>query len=319
MSEQTMRRIVESLVLPRGRPVGSKGHDTARRYLVDQMTRAELQGYGPACGFELPFTVDGQGFCNLIGVLPGGQPSSEPMLIAAHYDTCYETPGADDNAAAVAVAMTAVEELRSMRLDRSVIFAFFDSEEPPWFLSPGMGSLHFYEHQRKEAIHFALVMDLVGHDVSVPGLEDLLFLTGMESDPGLAAVVKDCHETKGIRVVATLNRYVGDLSDHHAFRLDRRPYLFLSCGHWEHYHAPTDTAEKLNYSKMRSIRDFVTKAMAKADTSSLDGPFESYDSTPTEVSLMKIALGPHLARLGINLEGRSDVDKLVAALLSMGL
>ena len=33
-----------------------------------------------------------------------------------------------------------------------------------------------------------------------------------------------------------LNRYVGDLSDHHVFRVNKRPYLFLTCARWEHYH-----------------------------------------------------------------------------------
>jgi hypothetical protein len=32
-------------------------------------------------------------------------------------------------------------------------------------------------------VHCAIVMDLVGHDVPVLGMEDLVFLTGTESDP----------------------------------------------------------------------------------------------------------------------------------------
>ena len=44
-----------------------------------------------------------------------------------------------------------------------------------------MGSIRFYEDQRREEIHCAILLDLVGHDVPVPGLEDLLFITGMES------------------------------------------------------------------------------------------------------------------------------------------
>ena len=314
-----MRKIVESLALPGGRPVGSKGHDAARAYLLDQMTRAGLDGYDSDSGFELPFAFEGENFCNLMGRLPGSQPELDPMLIAAHYDTDGQTPGADDNAAAIAIALTAIDKFRELDLNRSIIFAFFDSEEAPSFLSTRMGSKHFYEHQRKELIHFTLVMDLVGHDVPIPGIEDLLFLTGMESDQGIETIVKDCHETEGIRIVPTLNNYIGDLSDHHAFRLDRRPYLFLSCGHWKHYHALTDTAEKLNYSKMLSIRNFMTKVMALTDTASLDGPFEGYDTTPTEIDFMNNAFGSLLSQSGLTLTNRSDVDKLVQTLLSMGL
>ncbi len=314
-----MRSIVESLALPNGRPVGSAGHDQARAYLLGQMEAAGLEGLDAGCGLELPFRVGGHEFCNLIGRLPGRDPTLASMLIGAHYDTCGWQPGADDNAAAIAIALTAVPQLRDLGLKRTILFAFFDSEEPPWYLSPSMGSIHFYHEQRKEQIHFSLIMDLVGHDVPMPGLQDLLFLTGMESDPGLESIVKDNRRTQGIRVVPTLNSYIGDLSDHHAFRLDRRPYLFLSCGHWEHYHKATDTAEKLNYSKMASVRDFMMATIRQVDTSRLNGPFEGYDTTPTEIEFMKEVFEPQLQQLGMQLASRSDVDKLVQTLLSMGL
>ena len=319
MSEKIMRSIVESLALPNGRPVGSAGHDQARAYLLRQMKAAGLEGSDAGCGFELPFCVGGQEFCNLIGRLPGRDPTQDPMLIGAHYDTCGEQPGADDNAAAIAIALTAIPQLRDLGLKRSILIAFFDSEEPPWFLTPSMGSIHFYHEQRKEPVHFSLIMDLVGHDVPMPGLQDLLFLTGMESDPGLESIVIDNRKTQGIRVVPTLNSYIGDLSDHHAFRLDKRPYLFLSCGHWEHYHQATDTPEKLNYSKMASIRDFMIAAIRQADAAPLDGPFEGYDTTPTEIEFMKEVFEPYLQQFGMQLNSRSDVDKLVLTLLSMGL
>jgi len=319
MSEELMRRIVESLALPNGRPVGSAGHDRARAYLLGQMEAAGLEGSDADCRFELPFRVGGQEFCNLIGRLPGRDPTQNPMLIGAHYDTHGEQPGADDNAAAIAIALTAIPQLRDLGLQRTILIAFFDSEEMPWYLSPRMGSIHFYREQRQEPIHFALIMDLVGHDVPLPGLQDLLFLTGMESDPGLESIVKDNRKTQGIRLVPTLNSYIGDLSDHHAFRLDRRPYLFFSCGHWEHYHQTTDTPEKLNYSKMISIRDFLIATIRQADASPLDGPFEGYNTTPTEIEFMKEAFEPYLQELGIQLTSRPEVDKLVQSLLSMGL
>jgi len=319
MSEEIMRSLVESLALPKGRPVGSPGHDQARSYLLEQMEAAGLEGHDAHGGFECPFRVGGQDFCNLIGRLPGQDPTLNTMLIGAHYDTCGDQPGADDNAAAIAIALTAIPQLRNPRLKRTIIIALFDSEERPWYLSPQMGSVHYYHEQRTEPIHFTLIMDLVGHDVPLPGLQDLLFLTGMESDPGIDSIVKDNCKMDGIRVVPTLNSYIGDLSDHHAFRLDRRPYLFLSCGHWEHYHQPTDTPEKLNYSKMACIRDFMIRTVHQADRSNLDGPFEGYDSTPTEIELMKEAFGPYLQQFGLELNSRPDLDQLVQTLLSMGL
>jgi hypothetical protein len=66
-------------------------------------------------------------------------------------------------------------------------------------------------------------MDLVGHDVPVLGMEDLVFLTGTESDPALADVVIASEPESGIRTVPTLNSYVGDMSDNHIFRVNDVP------------------------------------------------------------------------------------------------
>ncbi len=70
---------------------------------------------------------------------------------------------------------------------------------------------------------------------------------------------------------------------------------------------------------MASIRDFMIATIRQADTSPLSGPFEGYDTTPTEIEFMKEVFEPYLQRLGMQLNSRSDVDKLVQTLLSMGL
>ena len=127
-------------------------------------------------------------------------------------------PGADDNAAAVATLLGVAESLLGPERSRPVVFAFFDAEEPPNFLQPTMGSIRFYEDQRTGPVHAAIILDLVGHDVPVPGLEDLLFITGVESDPGLEMAIRQSEPESGLHIVPTLNSYIGDLSDQHVFR-----------------------------------------------------------------------------------------------------
>lgn len=314
-----LRADVESLVTRDGRLVGSAGHASARNYLITRARALGLEGYLPGA-FELPYECDATHYINVIARLSGTRRALPPILLAAHYDTCGPYPGADDNAAAMAILLSAVEPLRKQGLERDVLFAFFDAEEPPTFLGACMGSTHWYTQQRLEDIHFALVMDLCGHDVPVAGLEDVLFLTGMESDPGLAQIVRAREPRRGIRIIPTLNRYIGDLSDHHIFRLDRRPYLFLSCGHWAHYHAPTDTPEKLNYLKMAHIARYVVAVAAAAARSPLEGPFEGYDSTETELYFLRKNAGPMLAAMGLPMENRADIDRFVRiAVQQLGL
>ena len=221
------------------------------------------------------------------------------MLIGAHYDTCGEMPGADDNAAAVAILLSVAATLSSAPGERPVIVAFFDAEEPPNFLSPEMGSTRFYEDQLKEEIHCAIVMDLVGHDLQIPGLEDLLFVTGVESDPGLESVFLASQPDTRLRVVPTLNAYVGDMSDHHVFRINRKPYLFLTCGRWRHYHAETDTPDRLNYSKMEAIADYVLALVEQVSAQKLHGPFEGYDTLGTELDALSGYVLPGLRKLGL--------------------
>ena len=84
-----------------------------------------------------------------------------------------------------------------------------------------------FEDQQISDIHCAVITDLVEHNVPVPGLVDVLFITGTETDSVLGEVIQSCKVDEAIRVLPTLNRYVGDISAHHIFWVNQVPYLFL--------------------------------------------------------------------------------------------
>ena len=312
-----IRQDVFTLATAEGREVGTLGHDDARQFIAQRLTDLGVRVYSGDSP-ELRYKRDGVEFTNIVGRVPGKNPELDPVLLGAHYDTCGPYPGAGDNAAAVAVLLSAASQLIEHPADRDVILAFFDAEEPPHSLGPSMGSIRFYEDQRRERIHCAVVMDLVGHDLPIPGLEDLLFITGMESDPGLARVMRVTEPSEGIRIVPTLNSYVGDLSDHHIFRVNRRPYLLLTCGRWEDYHEPSDTPDKLNYEKIEAIARFLCALTNSVSFAELKGPFEGYDSTVTEVYFLGKTVQPFLDNMGLDLQLRTrrDVDRLVEFMLS---
>lgn len=310
MDADTLKRDVEELVVSGGREPGSNGHAAARAFLLERVKALGLEGY-PGDSYESPYKGPGFTFVNVMGKLPGKQSDLPPLLVAAHYDTFGPYPGADDNAAAIAILLSVIEPLRKRSLERPVVFAFFDAEEPPYYMTPLMGSKRFYEAQRQEPIHCAIVLDLCGHDIGVPGLEDLLFVTGLESDPALPQALKTCDPKTGIRTIATLNRYVGDMSDHHVFRINRRPYLFLSCGRWPHYHRPTDTPDRLNYEKMGHIADYVQALVCDVAGRDLDGPFEGGDTLDTEIHFLTKVLGPFLEAQALTPHTRQDIERIV--------
>ena len=214
--------------------VGSPGHAQARAYLERRLAELGLtpyRGEGFALGYRnVRAHVESY---NLVGVLPGRERELPPVLVGAHYDSVIAAPSADDNAAAVAIALAAAEILKATERARDVVIALFDAEEPPYFLGPAMGSIRFCEDQADaRGFHAAVVMDLVGHDFALPlpGLANLLVATGIESSGALPALVDACPRPAQLPLVVVHNDVVGDMSDHHAFRLRDVPYLFLSCG-----------------------------------------------------------------------------------------
>jgi hypothetical protein len=75
---------------------------------------------------------------------------------------------------------------------RGVIFASFDGEEPPYFLTAAMGSEHFVRHPivPLSQIDLMICMDLVGHRLGSSGLPDAvthsLFALDAEPSTGTA-------------------------------------------------------------------------------------------------------------------------------------
>ncbi len=108
----------------------------ARAYL-----RRELTGMGHAV-VDQPFDVLDRAAVNLEVVLPGTRPGRRTLVVGAHYDSAVGTPGADDNASAVAVLLEVARALAGRRLRRPVRVVFFDCEEMPYFGLGQMGSQH---------------------------------------------------------------------------------------------------------------------------------------------------------------------------------
>lgn len=321
-----LREDVYALALPEGRVVGTPGHERARRHLASRLRELGLKPYRGHT-FELPYRADSQDFCNLIALAPGRESGLAPVLIGAHYDSVIEAPCADDNAAAVAIALAAGSHFLSHPAERGVVIALFDAEEPPFYRSRTMGSIRFWEDQKRdEGIHAAIIMDLVGHEIAVPeplaalapGFAQALVVTGAESHPELPDIVDACR-TRELPILPTLNRRVGDVSDHGIFRVNRVPYLFFSCGRWEHYHRPTDTPDRLSYAKMERIAEYlirVTTTLAGRSLLPVSPRLGDGDTTEFELRLLRETLGDLAFRrlplaLGLKgLESAEDLDLL---------
>ncbi|MEM7011127.1 MAG: M28 family peptidase, partial [Verrucomicrobiota bacterium] len=282
--------------MPEGRRVGQPGHDVAKRYLLGRLKEMKLAPF-KGDTHELPFEAQGIEFTNLAGRIAGKNPDLAPVLVGAHYDSVIDAPCADDNATAVAVTLGAAEHFLKNQPERDIVIAIFDSEEPPYFHTSAMGSTRFYEDHCAGVEQFAcvIIMDLIGHDVAlpgipniVPGIKELLFVLGAESHEALPDVVENT-DAPQLKVMATLNEYVGDMSDHHAFRLGGEPFLFLSCGMGKYYHHPKDDMDWINLDKVHRVLQYVINLVDRLDETEIDLPASKIDPVEFEIRMIKRA------------------------------
>jgi Zn-dependent M28 family amino/carboxypeptidase len=101
---------------------------------------------------------------NLVVERMGTAKPDEIVVVGAHYDTLECTPGADDNASAVAMLIEVARGLAGLPMKRTVRLTALTCEEPPYFNLGLMGSqVHARGcRERGENIHAMLSLEMVG-------------------------------------------------------------------------------------------------------------------------------------------------------------
>jgi hypothetical protein len=306
---QDLRRHVEALASPSwgGRRPGTPGNVEAARYIAGELEKAGVSSLPSLGGYLAPLGVPGEDLgSNVIGILPadeGPEGAAEAIakggaiVVGAHFDHIGAVGdavllGADDNASGVAVLLGAIAPLRAERLKRPILFVFFNTEEPPHFLSPTMGSRRFIaslpaEMRGPASIHLAVILDLIG-GVVWKWTADTIFACGAEAVGGLGPIVDRTREDGlsvrrlGLHMVENLpGRSPQPFSDYEAFRSARAPFLFLSSGRTPRYHAPSDLPATLHYDRMARTSRWIARFIAEVDT--LEGPLP-FDPTQDDLA-----------------------------------
>lgn len=298
------------------RPVGSRGHAAARAWIVDRMSFLGLEPYS-GHEYELHYTSNRTDFANVVGTAPASSESDAdlvPVVLGAHYDTVPGTPGADDNAASVAVVLEVAARLLRQPAERPVIIAIFDAEEPPYFHTNAMGSSRFVADHVGRDVHAAIILDLIAHAVPLERIEDLVALMGAESHPAWADTARAV-AAGPLPVLTVPNRLMPDMSDHQAFRLAERPFLFVTCGQGPNYHRHTDTLDNLDLAKTAKVVDLVETLVRRAAATPFNGA-EEHDSSPLDYELMQLAISAEaLAYFGVR--SAADAFRGLAGLVGL--
>ena len=203
-----------------------------------------------------------------------------PLILAAHYDTVIGSPGADDNASALAVLLDVARRVATTRLSRPVRFIAFCLEEENL-----LGSRAYVEQlgMAQPPILGAIILECVGYardeegtqkippgvPVTVPTAGNFLAVIGNQGSLALTLAVEQAmrpHLPVVPLVVPGNGEQLPDTrrSDHTAFWEQGLPAVMLTdTANFRnpHYHQPTDRLETLNLDFMAAVADAVTAAM----------------------------------------------------------
>ena len=99
---------------------------------------------------------------NIIAEIKGEGPDDGIILVGAHYDTVWLSPGADDNASGVAVMLELARLLAGKHFQKTIRFAGFTNEEHPFADTDMMGSRVYsrrvFENRGKITVMYSLEM-----------------------------------------------------------------------------------------------------------------------------------------------------------------
>lgn len=317
-----------------GRKPGTPGGLAARAYVIAQLQACGVKPAGTA-GFEQALT--GYTGANVLGMIEGSDPALKDrvVVLSAHYDHLGNCGGqicngANDNAAGVSAIIGVGCSLAAMPPKRSVLIAAWDAEEPPSFLSAGMGSEYYATNPTVPLtkIDVAVVLDLVGSNLW-PNYAGSFFL-GAETSDAVAAAV----DTSIASAPTTLKPYRGALalaeetvlgqqpwSDYDAFRDRSVPVLFLSDGQNRKYHTVNDDVASLDLAKLSTETQVVLDVIwrlanaAQAPTFKPGGTSHLVDAN-TVIPVLEAALAPGgmITTLSLTTATRTKLDAdLVAA------
>ncbi len=220
------------------------------------------------------YSCYGQSVSNLIAERTGTD--KEIVIIGAHYDTVPGSPGADDNASAVAGLLELARLHQETSNKKTLVFSAFVNEEPPSFGSPNMGSMVYAKHLKEhgEPVEVMVSLEMIGYfskekiqAYPLPGMGLVYPKTG-----DYVGVVGNFHSSKyvsffkkGIRKYSNIRtksltapEFFGgiNLSDNYSFWHHGYKAIMVTDTSFfrnRHYHQLTDTIDTLDFERMAEV------------------------------------------------------------------
>jgi len=279
VSPEKLRAHVEMLAFPRHY---LRANRRARDLLLKHTTSL---GYAPFL----------QGSFDNIVITSSAGADGPFFLLGAHYDTVPDTPGADDNASAVAVCLECARLIKKHDIG-SVMIVFFNREEDGL-----LGSREFVAYLAQHSawrVKEAHIFEMVGYCDRTPGSQrlppglpilpvrdvgDFLALLANRASNAIAEellTLAACYiphpPVAALKIYLGVEKFFGHLN-----RSDHAPFWSagIPCVMWTdtsefrnpHYHLPSDTSETLDYNFMGEVAKLALARVVSSALVSLRG------------------------------------------------
>lgn len=254
--------------------------DSARDYIAREWRTAglepRLQTY-PARGVECS---------NVEIVLQGEHRGSQSIVVGAHYDSARGSPGADDNASAVAALLELGHVLAAAPRTRTLRLVAFVNEEPPFFYWGEMGSQVYARaaRERNEDIRVMLSLEMLGYYRDEPRTQYYpplfrWFYPNRGNFIGFVSNLRSRHElTRVYRAFrnncdfpaerAAVPSWIPGIgwSDHLSFWRQGYPALMVTDTafyRYPYYHTSEDTPDKIDYARLTAVTNGLASALVE--------------------------------------------------------
>ncbi len=244
-------------------------------YIVAHFARAGAVVESQAIHFQ------GRQYRNVIGRFRVGQ--GPRVIVGAHYDSCGDTPGADDNASGVAALIELAYLLQKTPPEQEVELVAYANEEPPFYQTDQMGSAVHAKSIKGQKIKGVIVLEMVGYFRDERGSQQYpsgVLKAWYPNHGNFIGVVGAADQGEWINAVKVGMKGATDLpvysirapamlpgidlSDHASYWPHKIPAVMITDTAFyrnEAYHALEDTADRLDYSRMSKVVVAVSAAL----------------------------------------------------------
>lgn len=252
--------------------------DRAADYIEQELMAAGLK--------VLRHSFEDSTYHNIIAEISGSSSPDEIIIVGAHYDTVWLSPGANDNASGIAAMLEISRNLAGLNPERTIRFIAFTNEEQPFAGSDEMGSMIYARlvRERMENIIGMYSLEMLGYYSDEPGSQSyppplswfypdranfIAFVSNIQSGRLLWQSLKAFrhHSDFPAQGLIMSERLVPDIrrSDHASFWDTGYPAVMVTdTADFRniHYHTVGDTIRTLNMKKMAEVTAGLTLMIA---------------------------------------------------------